>query len=129
MVGLEEDARQFAELLQRLDQESFELVRAAIGPLKRDHDLYTGDNGTLRLIGTSNSVGSSKWGVFISDDAYWRLLSTTFSGNTTDLALTFGATARLVGSTPSTVACDGTQLLATLPSASAPAVATFRPSS
>jgi hypothetical protein len=38
MSDLGDDARQFAELLQRLDWESFELVRAAIGRLKRDHD-------------------------------------------------------------------------------------------
>lgn len=38
MVQLDEEARQFAELLPHLDQESFELATAAVNRLKRNHD-------------------------------------------------------------------------------------------
>ena len=38
MAGVEDDARQFAELLRRLDRESASVAGAAMDRLKYDHD-------------------------------------------------------------------------------------------
>jgi hypothetical protein len=64
----------------------------------------------MRLIGAANNLSNNGFGAAV-DGSFLRLTNTTFGGNTTDLRLTFGSKARLVNSVPTTLVCDGTQLL------------------
>jgi hypothetical protein len=72
--------------------------------------LFANEDGTLRLLGSANHLDNNLMGAR-DDGSYLRLFNTTFSGNTTDLFLRFGAKAKLTTSAPSSVSCDGTQLL------------------
>jgi hypothetical protein len=67
MSDADDDARQFAELLKGLDSESFELVRAAVNRLKRDHDgSFTAELDELHRRGIRSEI---------ERQAVWRLIA------------------------------------------------------
>ena len=68
--------------------------------------LFTQQNGTLRLIGATNTLDNNFRGVQV-DGSYLQLFNATYSGNTgEDVRMLFGAKAQFSNSALATVFCD-----------------------
>ena len=68
--------------------------------------LFAQQNGTLRLIGATNTLDNNFRGVQV-DGSYLQLFNATYSGNAgEDVRMLFGAKAQFTNSEPATVFCD-----------------------